>query len=154
MLRLSLQAPAQSKGRSVGVFVLVVLETLLVTIALIPTRDWARLLPNSSTASQDGPFPPAVAIAVPLVLYVIPTLVGFLCRNWQHALFYATLPAWIGLGLFVTAANSKVGIFYLVATDSVSANVGVLELFALLGALGWLAQYIFKPRKAADPSSR
>lgn len=149
MLRLSLQAPAQSKGRSAGIFALVIFETLLVTIALIPTRDWARLLPNSTTASQDGPFPPGVAIAVPLVLYLVPTLVGFLCRNWQQALFYATLPAWIGLGLFVTAANSKVGIFYLVAADSVSANVSVLELFAVLGGMGWLAQYIFKPRNSA-----
>jgi hypothetical protein len=148
MIRLGLQAPAQSKGRSIGVFALVAFETLLVLIALIPTRDWARLLPNSATASQDGPFPPSIAIIVPLLLYIIPTLVGFLCRNWQHALFYATLPAWIGLGLFVTAANSKVGIFYLVAADSVSANVSVLELFAILGAMGWLAQYIFKPRNS------
>lgn len=149
MLRLSLQAPAQSKRRSISVIALVVFETLLVTIALIPTRDWARLLPNSASASQDGPFPPGVAIIVPILLYLVPTLVGFLCRNWQQALFYATLPAWIGLGLFITAANSKVGIFYLVAADSVSANVSVLELFAVLGGIGWLAQYIFKPRNSA-----
>lgn len=148
MLRVSLQAPAQSKRRSIGIFVLVVFETLLVTIALIPTRDWARLLPNSSTAAQDGPFPPGIAIFIPILLYLVPTLVGFLCRNWQQALFYATLPAWIGLGLFITAANSKVGIFYLVAAESVSANVSVLELFAVLGGLGWLAQFIFKPRNA------
>jgi hypothetical protein len=76
---------------------------------------------------------------------VVPTLVGFLCRNWQQALFYATLPAWIGLGLFVTAASFKVGIFYLVAADNVSANVSILELFAALGGIGWLAQYILFP---------
>ncbi|HEY0752375.1 MAG TPA: hypothetical protein VGD98_00220 [Ktedonobacteraceae bacterium] len=149
MLRLSLQAPAQSKNRSIGVFALVALDTLLITSALIPTRDWARLLPNSATAAQDGPYPPGVALIIPILLYIIPTLVGFLCRNWQHALFYATLPAWIGLGLFVAAANSKVGIFYLVAAESVSANVSVLELFAVLGGMGWLAQYIFKPRSSA-----
>jgi hypothetical protein len=148
MLRLSLQAPAQSKRRSIGIFALVVFETLLVTVALIPTRDWARLLPNSSTAAQDGPFPPALALFVPILLYIVPTLVGFLCRNWQQALFYATLPAWIGLGLFITAANTKVGIFYLVAAESVSANVSVLELFAVLGGLGWLAQFIFQPRNS------
>lgn len=149
MLRVSLQAPAQSKRRSISVIALVVFETLLVTVALIPTRDWARLLPNSASAAQDGPFPPGVAFVIPVLLYLIPTLVGFLCRNWQHALFYATLPAWIGLGLFITAANSKVGIFYLIAADSVSANVSVLELFAVLGGIGWLAQYIFKPRPSA-----
>lgn len=149
MLRLSLQAPAQNKGRSIGILILVLIETMLVIMALIPAQEWTYLFPHSPNAAQDGPFPHSVAIVVPVLLYVVPTLVGFLCRNWQQALFYATLPAWIGLGLFVTAASFKVGIFNLVAADSVSANVSVLELFAVLGAMGWLAQYIFKPRNVA-----
>jgi hypothetical protein len=45
----------------------------------------------------------------------------------------------------VTAASFKVGIFYLVAADNVSANVSILELFAALGGIGWLAQYILFP---------
>ncbi|HEY3994236.1 MAG TPA: hypothetical protein VGM01_15310 [Ktedonobacteraceae bacterium] len=150
MLRLSLQAPAQNKGRSIGILILVLIETMLVVMALIPAQEWTHLFPNSPNAAQDGPFPHSVAIVVPVLLYIVPTLVGFLCRNWQQALFYATLPAWIGLGLFVTAASFKVGIFYLVAANSVSANVSVLELFAVLGAMGWLAQYIFKPRDSAE----
>jgi hypothetical protein len=149
MLRLGLQAPAQNRNRSIGVLVLVLFETILVAMALIPAQEWTRLLPASPNAAQDGPFPHSIAIIIPVLLYVVPTLVGFLCRNWQQALFYATLPAWIGLGLFVTAASFKVGIFYLVAADSVSANVSVLELFAVLGGMGWLAQYIFKPRNSA-----
>ena len=149
MLRLSLQAPAQSRNRSLGILILVLVETILVVMALIPAQEWTHLFPGSPTAAQDGPFPHSVAVIVPILLYVVPTLVGFLCRNWQQALFYATLPAWIGLGLFVTAASFKVGIFYLVAADSVSANVSVLELFAVLGGMGWLAQYIFKPRNSA-----
>ena len=148
MLRLSLQAPAQDKRRSIGVVILVLLETILVGMALIPGQEWTHLLPNSPNAAQNGPFPHSVAVIVPVLLYIVPTLVGFLCRNWQQALFYATLPAWIGLGLFVTAASFKVGIFYLVAADSVTANVSVLELFAVLGGMGWLAQYIFKPRNS------
>ncbi len=150
MLRLSLQAPAQDKRRSLGVLILVLLETILVGMALIPGQEWTHLLPNSPNAAQNGPFPHSVAVVVPVLLYIVPTLVGFLCHNWQQALFYATLPAWIGLGLFVTAASFKVGIFYLVAADSVTANVSVLELFAVLGGMGWLAQYIFKPRNSAD----
>jgi hypothetical protein len=149
MLRLSLQAPAQKKGRTIGVLFLVLLETILVGLALVPAQEWTKLLPNSPNAAQNGPFPSSVAVIVPILLYIVPTLVGFLCRNWQHALFYATLPAWIGLGLFITAASFKVGIFYLVAADSVSANVSILELFAVLGGLGWLAQSIFKPRNSA-----
>src|SRR5258707_561895 len=111
MLRLSTQDTAQDKRRSVGVILLVVLETLLVTTALVPAQLWTRILPNSTSAGLDGPFPASIATVIPLLLYVIPTLVGFLCRNWQQALLYATLPAWIGLGLFVTAATFKVGIF-------------------------------------------
>jgi hypothetical protein len=147
MLRLSLQGTAQEKRRSIAVIVLVLIEILLVTMALVPEQEWTRLLPNSPSAALDGPFPASVAIVIPVLLYIIPTLVGFLCHNWQQALFYATLPAWIGLGLFITAASFKVGIFYLVAADSVTANVSILELFAALGGIGWLAQYVlFKTR--------
>lgn len=147
MLRLSLQGSAQEKRRSIAVIVLVLLEIVLVTMALVPQQEWTHLLPHSPSAALDGPFPHSVAIVIPVLLYIIPTLVGFLCHNWQQALFYATLPAWIGLGLFVTAASFKVGIFSLVAADSVTANVSVLELFAALGGIGWLARYVvFKSR--------
>ena len=69
-----------------------------------------------------------------------------LCRSWQRALLYATIPAWIGLGLFVVAAATKVGAFYLVAPAQVTANISVLELFAALGGIGWLARHLFKLR--------
>jgi hypothetical protein len=83
---------------------------------------------------------------ITLLIYLIPTAIGFLCRSWQRALFFATLPAWIGLGLFVTAATLKVGAFYLVSADHVTANVSVLELFAALGSIGWLGRHFFKSR--------
>ncbi len=143
MLRLSLQGAARDRNRSIGIICIVVLETLLVTMALVPAQLWTRLLPNSPNAGLDGPFPSSIAIVVPILLYIAPTIVGFLCQNWQQALFYATLPAWIGLGLFVTAASFKVGIFYLVSADSVTGNVSILELFAALGGVGWLARYVF-----------
>jgi len=44
----------------------------------------------------------------------------------------------------VVAATFRVGAFYLVANDHVTANVSVLELFAALGAIGWLARSLFK----------
>jgi hypothetical protein len=145
MLRLSLQGTTRERQRAIAVIALVLLETALVTMALIPAQEWTRLLPNSPSAALNGPFPSGVAVVVPILLYLVPTLVGFLCRHWQQALLYATLPAWIGLGLFVTAASFKMGVFYLVSADSVTANVSVLELFAALGGMGWLAQYIFLP---------
>lgn len=125
---------------------LIVLETILVTLALVPPQLWTRLLPNSETAALDGPFPPVLAMVVPVLLYLIPTTIGFLCRSWQRALLFATLPAWIGLGLLVIAATSKVGAFYLVAPTQVMANVSVLELFAALGGIGWLARHLFNLR--------
>ena len=50
----------------------------------------------------------------------------------------------IGLGLFVIAAASKVGAFYLVSPTQVTSNLSVLELFAALGGIGWLGRHIFK----------
>jgi hypothetical protein len=123
---------------------LVAFQTILVTLALVPPQLWTRLLPNSTSASLDGPFPSALAPVIPALLYLIPTLIGYLCKRWQRALLYASIPAWIGLGLFVIAASFKVGAFYLVSPTQVTANVSVLELFAALGAIGWLARMLVK----------
>jgi len=123
---------------------LVIFDTILVTLALVPAQLWTRLLPGSTNAALDGPFPPILAPIIPALLYLVPTAIGFLSRSWQRALLYATLPAWIGLGLFVIAATSKVGAFYLISPAQVTANVSILELFAALGAIGWLGRYIFK----------
>jgi hypothetical protein len=119
-------------------------ETILVTLALVPPAEWTRLLPGSTSAALDGPFPSALAPIIPALLYLVPTLIGFLCRSWQRALLFATLPAWIGLALFVIAAASKVGAFNLVSSTQVTSNVSVLELFAALGGIGWLARHLFK----------
>jgi hypothetical protein len=128
------------------IFGLVVLQTILVTLALVPPQLWTRLLPGSPSASLDGPFPAAIAPVIPALLYLIPTVIGFLCKSWQRALLYATIPAWIGLGLFVIAASLKVGAFYLVSPNQVTSNVSVLELFAALGGIGWLARMLVKIR--------
>ena len=123
---------------------LTVVETILVTLALVPPQLWTRLLPSSPTAAQDGPFPAALAPVIPALLYIVPTLIGFLSRSWQKALLFATIPAWIGLGLFVIAAATRVGAFYLVSPSQITSNVSVLELFAALGGIGWLARHLFK----------
>ncbi len=123
---------------------MIVIETLLLTTALVPAQLWTRILPASSNTTLNGPFPASIAPIITTLLYLTPTLIGFLCRQWQKALLFATLPAWIGLGVFLIAATFKVGAFYLVSTDHVTANVSVLELFAALGAIGWLARFLFK----------
>jgi len=126
------------------VICMVIIETILVTMALVPPQLWTRLLPETTSAALYGPFPPVLAPIIPALLYLVPTVVGFLSRSWQKALLYATLPAWIGLGLFVIAASFKVGAFYLVSPTQVTANVSTLELFAALGAIGWLGRFVFK----------
>jgi len=123
---------------------MVVLETILVTLALVPAQLWTRVLPNTTTAALDGPFPPMIAPVITALLYIVPTVIGLLSRSWQRAILYATLPAWIGLGAFLVAATFKVGAFYVVSVDHVTANVSVLELFAALGAIGWLGRTLFK----------
>lgn len=125
-------------------YALIVLETFLVALALVPAQLWTRILVGSSSAALYGPFPPAIAPVITALLYLLPSVIGLLCRSWQRALLLATLPAWIGLGLFVVAATFKVGAFYLVASDHVTANVSVLELFAALGAIGWLVRSLLK----------
>lgn len=146
MLRASIPDAEQNKRWFMLVIGLIALETILVTLALVPAQLWTRLLPDSQSAALDGPFPPMLAMIVPVLLYLLPTAIGFLCRSWQRALLFATLPAWIGLGLFVMAATAKVGAFYLVAPTQVMANVSVLELFAALGGIGWLARHLFNLR--------
>jgi hypothetical protein len=144
MLHSGISSLVREKRLSMVVIGLVILETILVTLALVPAQLWTRLLPDSTNAALDGPFPPILAPIIPALLYLVPTAIGFLCRSWQRALLYATLPAWIGLGLFVIAAAFKVGAFFLISPAQVTANVSVLELFAALGAIGWLGRYIFK----------
>ena len=123
---------------------LLVIETILVTMALVPAQLWTRLMPQSTSAALDGPFPPTIAPVITFLLYLLPTIIGYLTRSWQRALLYATLPAWIGLGVFVVAATFKVGAFYLVSVDHVTANVSILELFAALGGIGWLGRYLIR----------
>src|SRR5579863_2068952 len=144
MLGLSVPRTTGEKRVMMAIIGLVVLETVLVAMALVPAQLWTRLLPDSANAALDGPFPSKIAPVITALLYILPTVIGFLCRSWQRALLCATLPAWIGLGAFVIAATFKVGAFYLVAPANVTANVSVLELFAALGALGWLGRHIFQ----------
>jgi hypothetical protein len=128
------------------VIALVILETALVITALIPAQLWTRLLPQSTSAALNGPFPAPIAPFITALIYLIPTFIGLLNRTWQRALLCATLPAWIGLGAFVVAATFKVGVFYLVSAEHVTANVSVLELFAGLGGIGWLGRHLFRMR--------
>ena len=144
MLRLSIQAMKSERIWAILVLVLVLLETMLVLSALVPAQLWTRLLPQSSSATLDGPFPPAIAPLITALLYVMPTVIGWLCRDWRIALLSATVPAWIGLGLFLVAATFRIGVFYLVGSDHVGANVAILELFAVLGGIGWLGRTLFK----------
>jgi hypothetical protein len=123
---------------------LVGLETVLTTLALVPAELWVRVLPQASNAALSGPFPAPIAPVITALLYLLPGVIGLLSPTWQRALFYATLPAWIGLGLFLIAATNKVGAFYSISADHVTANVSILEFYAALGGLGWLARNLFK----------
>ena len=144
MIHSGTASSVREKRMSMVVIGLVIFDTILVTLALVPAQLWTRLLPGTANAALDGPFPPILAPIIPALLYLVPTAIGFLSSSWQRALLYATLPAWIGLGLFVIAATYKVGAFYLISPAQVTANVSILELFAALGAIGWLGRYIFK----------
>ena len=137
------RASTASSGRIV-LFTLVIVETLLVIMAMLPSYVWARLLPSAGNATLNGPFPASIAPLITIILYFLPTLIGFLNQHWQRALLYATIPAWAGLGIFLITATLKQGAFYMVAADRILANVSTLQLFAALGGIGWLARHLFK----------
>jgi hypothetical protein len=144
MLQTSTTQEKIEKNLTILVIGMIIIETALVAMALVPAQLWTRLLPQSTNATLDGPFPSAIAPIITALIYLTPTLIGLLSRSWQRALLYATLPAWIGLGAFLIAATFRIGAFYLVSPDHVTANVSVLELFAVLGGIGWLARHLFK----------
>src|SRR6266516_2870825 len=127
---------------NISIICLTAIETALVLMALVPAQLWTRLLPQATASALDGPFPPVIAPVITAVLYLVPTVIGFLCRSWQQALLYSTIPAWVGLGCFVIAATFKVGAFSLVSVDHVIAKVRILENFAALGGIGWLGRSI------------
>ena len=146
MFSSSLTLLKRTKYIHIAIIAMVVLETVLATLALVPPQLWLQLLPQTPTGALDGPFPAVIAPIITSLLYLTPTAIGFLNHHWQQALLYATLPAWIALGLFFIAATSKVSIFYMVSADHVTANASILEMFAVLGGIGWLARHIFKLR--------
>lgn len=107
-------------------------------IALVPQSIWA------SHGLADGPIPRSLSPVVAGAFYVLPVVIGLLCRRWQAAVVLATLPAWLDLGLFAVAAATRVGPFYLATDPHAVSTVGTLELFAVLGALGWLARGVVR----------
>ncbi len=112
----------------------VTLQCVLLLIALVPASVWNDLgMPN-------GPLPLALSPVVAGLFYVLPSLTGMLARSWQVAIILATLPAWLDLGIFAIAAASRIGPYYLVLEPHAVSTVGTLELFAALGALGWLVR--------------
>lgn len=115
--------------------VVLVVETALLLISLVPATIWTDM-----GQSADGPIPHSLYWLTAGLFYVLPAAAGALCQRWQVAVVLATLPAWLDLGVFAVAAASRLGPFYVVQGTNAADTVGTLELFAALGALGWLAR--------------
>lgn len=109
-------------------------ETILLLIALVPQSVWA------THGYPNGPIPNTLVPLVAGAFYILPALTGAFCQRWHIAVVLATFPAWLDLGVFAVAAAGHIGPFYLVVDPHAASTVGTLELFAVLGALGWLAR--------------
>lgn len=120
--------------RVIALAAAIAVEVLLLLIALVPQSIWA------SHGFPNGPIPTRAAPLVAGAFYVLPAVTGLLSRRWQAAVVLATLPAWLDLGLFAIAAAPRIGPYYLAVEPHAVSTVGTLELFAVLGALGWLAR--------------
>lgn len=112
----------------------VVADTLLLLVAVVPQSIWA------AHGYPNGPIPHMLIPVVAGLFYILPSVIGALCRRWIPAVVLATLPAWVDLGAFAVAAATRVGPFYVAQDVHAASTVGTLELFAALGALGWLAR--------------
>lgn len=122
------------RWRLIALSLVIVAQIVLLLIALVPQNFWSdRGMPN-------GPVPASLAPVVAGLFYILPSLAGLLTRRWQAAIVLATLPAWLDLGIFAIAAASRIGPYYLAVEPHAVSTVGTLELFAVLGALGWLAR--------------
>jgi hypothetical protein len=120
--------------RICGLAAAILAEIGLLLIALIPQSVWA------SHGFPNGPVPTSASSLVAGLFYVLPALTGILSRRWQAAIVFATLPAWLDLGAFAVAGAQRNGPFYLAVEPHAVSAVGTIELFAALGALGWLAR--------------
>jgi|GEM_PF-3175294 len=115
--------------------VCVALQCALLLISLVPQTTWAGLdLP-------DGPIPLSLTPVVGGLFFALPAIIGTLSRRWQIAIVLATFPAWLDLGIFSVAAAERLSPFYIAQDPHAAGAVGLLELFAALGALGWLAAW-------------
>jgi hypothetical protein len=120
-------------ARLTALGVCVALQCGLLLVSLTPQTTWAAL------GFPDGPIPSALSPLVAGLFYVLPAAAGALSRRWQVAIVLATFPAWLDLGVFSIAAAQRLSPFYIAQDPHASGAVGLLELFAALGALGWLA---------------
>lgn len=120
--------------RLVALTLAIVGEIALLLTALVPQSIWA------AHGFPDGPIPHTATPVVAGFFYTLPALTGLLSRRWQAAVVLATLPAWLDLGAFAVTAAGRIGPFYLAVEPHAVSTVGTLELFAVLGALGWLAR--------------
>lgn len=111
------------------------IQTVLLLISLVPGSIWTQL-----NQPVDGPIPHSLYWLTAGIFYLMPPITGALCKRWQVAVVLATLPAWLDLGVFAIAAAGRFGPFYLTQNATPADTVGTLELFAALGALGWLAR--------------
>jgi hypothetical protein len=109
-------------------------EIGLLLIALVPQSVWA------SHGWPNGPIPEVAYPLVAALFYLFPAVIGGLCSRWQIAIVLATLPAWLDLGLFAVVAATHFGPFYLAEESHAAGTASTLELFAVLGALGWLTR--------------
>src|SRR5260370_14105008 len=115
MLHSSSPASELEKRLSMLVISMVVIETMLVLLALVPSQLWTRLLPQTTSAALDAPFPVVIAPLITALLYLVPTITGFLCRSSQQALLYATIPTSVAFGCFMISPTSNVAPFYLIS---------------------------------------
>ncbi len=101
------------------------------------------------TGGQDFILPIAAGVAV--AMFVLPSLIGLLCRSWQGAIVFALLPWWLAVVAHAgTLLRPYIGLGgtggrfdppFWVVPDKLVLLVTSLALFGALGWLGWAARH-------------
>ncbi len=122
---------SQNSSISPRVIVLGV-AVLLESLAVLSVAEHIQLLPIG----------PVYANIISGVLFLLPTLVGFLSKRWEVALLLAGLPFWAlaVVYLFIARPAWDLDVFGIAALAERAAAISVLTL--ALGFAGWLLRRV------------
>jgi hypothetical protein len=165
----SLNLRVKRPGRvPLAALVVAVIQTLLLAATASALGTGGGLYGcTSDCGTADAPATPPIAIALGIVILVLPVVIGALCADWQLSVALAVLPVFpafliasstllvptntivppqpaTGTQPAVPYATSHFGLPFFLDPAHLTPLLFSLALFAVLGWLGWVIASFFK----------